>query len=178
MTGEPLAPETSPATLAAAWWELIRAAEEPKISATDSEALIGQADALLDRLAETPATTAAALAAKVLVWNREGDGGETITGMRLWGSIVADAQRFAGSELAGIVPKAAPAEGCGLLNEARQRGAVWARERVLRPQGPLAAELRQALTAQLQIRRAARRVGDRGATWEAPEPSVTVPGAK
>jgi hypothetical protein len=152
MTGEPLAPETSPATLAAAWWELIRAAEEPDISARDSEALIGQADALLDRLAEMPATTAGALAAKVLVWNREGDGGETITGMRLWGSIVADAQQLAGPELA-IVPKATPAEGCGLLHEARQRGAVWARERVLRPQGSLAGESRQALTAQLQIRR-------------------------
>jgi hypothetical protein len=152
MTGEPLAPEISPATLAAVWWELTRAAEEPDISARDSEALIGQADLVLDRLAETPATSAAALAAKVLVWNREGDGGETITGMRLWSSIVSDAERLAGPELAGIVPKATSAEGCGLLHEARQRGAVWARERVLRPQGPLASELRQALSAQLRIR--------------------------
>lgn len=130
MTGEPLAPETSTAAFAAAWWELIRAAEEPNISAKLCEALIGQADAMLDRLAETPATTAGALAAKVLVWNREGDGGETITGMRLWGSIVADAQRLAGPELDSIVPKAATAEGRGLLHEARQRGAVWAREHI------------------------------------------------
>jgi hypothetical protein len=148
MSGEPFAPETSPATLAAAWWELIRAADEPNISAGDNKALIGQADAVLDRLAETSATTAGALAAKVLVWNREGDGGETITGMRLWGSIVADAQRLAGPALAGLVADPISAEPHGLLDKARERGAVWAREHVLRPHGLLGAELGLALAAE------------------------------
>ncbi len=133
MTDKPIPPEAVPATLAAAWWQIMRAAEEPGIPCADREALIEQADAMLDRLADTQGATAAALAAKILVWNREGGGGETVIGMRLRASIVSDAQYLAGPELAGIIPDPIPAERRGLLDEARERGAVWAREHVLRP---------------------------------------------
>ena len=42
------------------------AAEEPGMSEEDSEALVEQADAVLDRLAKTPANTEATLAADIL----------------------------------------------------------------------------------------------------------------
>jgi hypothetical protein len=44
----------------------MRAADEPNISDTDSEALIEQADAVLDQLVETPANAEAALVAAIL----------------------------------------------------------------------------------------------------------------
>ena len=125
--------DATPAALAVAWRELVLAAEEPGMSKEDSEALVERADVVLDRMAETPAVTAAALAAKLLVWNCEADGGETVTGMRLRASIVSDAQGLAGPELADIMPDPIPTEPRGLVDEARERGAVWAREHVLRP---------------------------------------------
>lgn len=151
MTGKPIAPKATSTALAVEWWQLMRAAEEPGISDTDSKALIRRADAMLDRLAEIPAASAAALAAKVLVWHCEADGGETITGERLRASIVADAQRLAGPELAGMTPEPIPAERRGLQDEARERGAVWARENVLRPHrllGAVPVVLRLALAAE------------------------------
>ncbi len=73
MTGKPTAlnkntplPEATPAALADAWWQLVRAAEEPGISKEDSEALIGRADAVLDRLAETLPNAKATLVADIL----------------------------------------------------------------------------------------------------------------
>ena len=163
MTGKPIPlnkdtspPEATPAAFAVDWWQFVRAAEGAGIPDEDSKALIERADAVLDRLAEIPASTAADLAAKILAWNCECGGGETIIGMRLQASIVADAQRFAGPKLAGIMPDLMPTERPGLLEEARERGAVWSREHVLRPHGLLAAVpavLRQALAADLSSQR-------------------------
>ena len=54
----------TPAALATAWCQLMGAADEAGISDAQSEALIERADAVLDRLAETPANTEAALAVR------------------------------------------------------------------------------------------------------------------
>ena len=145
----------SAAALAVDWWRFMRAAEEAGISHEESETLIDQADTALDRLAEMPAATAADLAAKILVWNCEGDGGETIIGMRLQASIVADAQRLASAELSGVFPDPIPRERSGLLAEARERGAAWTREHLLRPDDLLAAVppvLRRALATDSSCR--------------------------
>lgn len=54
------------AALANEWRLLMRAAREPSISDADSRALIEQADALLERLVETPTNTDAARVAELL----------------------------------------------------------------------------------------------------------------
>ena len=152
LESHPPAAGASATALAVDWWRFMRAAEEPGICDEESGALIDQADCVLDRLAEIPAGTAADLAAKILVWNCEGDGGETIIGMRLQASIVADAQRLASAELSSIFRDPMLRERSGLLAEARERGAVWTREHLLRPDGLLAAVppvLRRALAADL-----------------------------
>jgi hypothetical protein len=61
--------EATPAALAAAWCQLIRASKEPGISDAESQALVERADAILDRLAETPTNAEAALAAGILFRN-------------------------------------------------------------------------------------------------------------
>ena len=119
--------------LAIIWRELMCAAGEPGIPHGESEALIEQADGVLDCLAEMPAFAETALAAKILVWNCECGEGDTIVSLRLHASIVADARRLAGPELAGIFSDPIRAEPRGLLDEVRERGANWACEHVLRP---------------------------------------------
>ena len=59
-------PEATPGTLATTWLYLMRAAEEPGTSDAESKALIARADAVLDRLAATPANTEAGLVAEIL----------------------------------------------------------------------------------------------------------------
>lgn len=133
--------------LAVVWRQLVCAARESGIPQEEREALIEQADGVLDRLAEIPALTEKALAVKILVWNCECDEGDTIVSLHLCASIVADAQRLAGLELAGIFSGPVRAEPRGLLDEARERGATWAREHVLRPRGTVPDVFRRALAA-------------------------------
>ncbi len=110
--------------LAIVWRQLMCAAGEPGSPYEESEALIEQADGVLDCLAETPALTETALAAKILVWNCECAGGDSIVSLRLCASIVADARRLAGPELASIFSGPIRTELRGLLDEARERGAT------------------------------------------------------
>ena len=56
--------DATPAILALAWRQLMLAAEEPDISNEDSQVLVEQADAVLDRLAKTPDNTEATLVAE------------------------------------------------------------------------------------------------------------------
>jgi hypothetical protein len=66
MSGKPAEPEITPLALADQWRHVMRAAQRPGISDTDSATLIERADALLDRLAEMPTNTGVVRAAEIL----------------------------------------------------------------------------------------------------------------
>jgi hypothetical protein len=66
MIAKLVSPTTTLTALANEWRQLMRAAEEPGVSDATRRALIERADAVLDRLVETPTNAGAVLVAELL----------------------------------------------------------------------------------------------------------------
>ena len=95
---------TTPLALAREWWRLFQAGNDPAISDDEAAPLFTQAGEIAACMAAIPSGDMADLTAKIRVMWRDRQFGEFLDRRDgMLASIVADAERLAGPELAGIL---------------------------------------------------------------------------